>query len=141
MTFARNSAFIFISLWLFRFKSKKHIFNTMHFLGFFILLTCWTGNDFHHYSMYLLLPELKLLQELERNLFCLLNLRQGLCHCLVVLALVVDRVWQDQTQVQLRLQQIWCSWCFSVLKIINSVVITQNVGNSWNCRSLYAWSQ
>jgi hypothetical protein len=50
-------------------------------------------------------------------------------------------VWQDQTQVQLRLQQIWCSWCFSVLKIINSVVITQNVGNSWNCRSLYAWSQ
>ena len=66
--------------------------------------------------MDLLVAELELLQELERELLGLLDLGQGLGHGLVVLALVVDRVRQDQPQVQLRLSGVGGGRNFSTLK-------------------------
>ena len=66
--------------------------------------------------MDLLVAELELLQELERELLGLLDLGQGLGHGLVVLALVVDRVRQDQAQVQLRLSGVGGGRNFSTLK-------------------------
>ena len=62
------------------------------------------------------MAELELLQELERELLGLLDLGQGLGHGLVVLALVVDRVRQDQPQVQLRLSGVGGGRNFSTLK-------------------------
>ena len=68
--------------------------------------TCGTRDDLHHDPVDLLMPELELLQELERELLRLLDLGQGLSHGLVVLTLVVDRVRQDQAQVQLGLFRV-----------------------------------
>jgi len=65
------------------------------------------------------MSELELLQELERNFLRFLDLGQGLSYSFVVLALVVDRVWQDQAKVQLRLGCIGGDGCLWTLQIVN----------------------
>ena len=62
--------------------------------------TCWTGVDFHHNSVNLWLRELELVQELEGSLFGPLQLVETFRDGLVVLPLVVDRVGQDEAQVE-----------------------------------------
>ena len=62
--------------------------------------TCRRRVDLHHDAVDLRLREVELLQEPQLGLLRALQLADGLRHRLVVLPLVVDRVRQDEAEVQ-----------------------------------------
>ena len=62
--------------------------------------TCRRRVDLHHDAVDLRLREVEFLQELQLGLLGALQLADGLRHRLVVLPLVVDRVRQDEAEVQ-----------------------------------------